>query len=140
MTGMNPLIGPNVEEWGPRFPDMSSAYDPGLVRFAEQAAAELNITLRQGVYAGITGPAYMTPAELRMLRILGADAVGMSTVPEVISARHMGMRVLGISCITDMAIAETLKALTHEQVVAVANRTKPTFKRLMKKLVSEVVL
>lgn len=137
VTGDNPLIGPNTAEWGPRFPDMSRAYDPELIRFAGQKAEQLGITLRKGVYAGITGPAYMTPAELKMLRIVGADAVGMSTVPEVIVARHMNMRVLGISCITDMAIAETLEALTHEQVVAVANRTKPLFKQLMKKLVSE---
>lgn len=138
LTGTNPLIGPNNALLGPRFPDMSRAYESNLVKFAEDTGAKLGISLCQGVYAGITGPTYMTPAELRMLRCVGADAVGMSTVPEVIAARHMGMRVLGISCITDMAIGDSLEPLTHEQVVEVANRTKPMFKQLMKELISGI--
>ncbi|MDN4074635.1 MULTISPECIES: purine-nucleoside phosphorylase [Fictibacillus] len=140
MTGANPLIGPNDAELGPRFPDMSTAYTPELVQFTKETAASLGINVQQGVYAGITGPTYMTKAELRMLRTVGGDAIGMSTVPEVIVASHMGMKVIGISCITDMAIADELEPLTHEQVVAVANRTKPKFINLVKELVKNVTL
>lgn len=140
MTGANPLIGPNDAELGPRFPDMSTAYTPELVQFTKDTAANLGINVQQGVYAGITGPTYMTKAELRMLRTVGGDAIGMSTVPEVIVASHMSMKVIGISCITDMAIADELEPLTHEQVVAVANRTKPKFINLVKELVKNVTL
>lgn len=136
MTGDNPLIGPNLEELGPRFPDMSTAYTPALVSLVEQTAKELDINLQKGVYAGITGPTYMTASELIMLRNLGGDVVGMSTVPEVIVARHADMQVIGISCITDMAIGEELEGITHEQVVEVANRTKPKFIELVKKVVA----
>ncbi|WP_332692890.1 purine-nucleoside phosphorylase [Halalkalibacter lacteus] len=136
MTGVNPLIGPNEKELGPRFPDMSAAYTPELVSFVEETAKKLDISIQKGVYAGITGPTYMTPAELKMLRLVGGDAVGMSTVPEVIVASHMAMKVIGISCITDMAIGEDLEPLTHDQVVEVANRTKPQFMRLVKEVVS----
>lgn len=138
MTGENPLIGPNAEELGPRFPDMSYAYTPELIRFVESKATELGIPVQKGVYAGITGPTYMTAAELIMLRKLGGDVVGMSTVPEVIVARHMNMKVIGISCITDMAIGEEIEGITHEEVVEVANRTKPTFIKLIKELVHTV--
>ncbi|UZJ80762.1 purine-nucleoside phosphorylase [Fictibacillus sp. KU28468] len=140
MTGANPLIGPNDAELGPRFPDMSTAYTPELVQFTKDTAANLGIKVQQGVYAGITGPTYMTKAELRMLRTVGGDAIGMSTVPEVIVASHMSMKIIGISCITDMAIADELEPLTHEQVVAVANRTKPKFINLVKELVKNVTL
>ncbi|MCK6257584.1 purine-nucleoside phosphorylase [Fictibacillus sp. KIGAM418] len=140
MTGANPLIGPNDAELGPRFPDMSTAYTPELVQFTKDTAANLGIKVQQGVYAGITGPTYMTKAELRMLRTVGGDAIGMSTVPEVIVASHMSLKVIGISCITDMAIADELEPLTHEQVVAVANRTKPKFINLVKELVKNVTL
>lgn len=136
MTGANPLIGHNEVELGPRFPDMSRAYTPQLVELAKNNATKLNIPIQQGVYAGVSGPTYMTPAELIMLRNLGGDAVGMSTVPEVIVASHMQMKVLGISCVTDMAIGEELEPLTHEQVVEVANRTKPKFINLVKELVA----
>jgi purine-nucleoside phosphorylase len=158
LTGDNPLIGPNDERYGPRFPDMSQAYDEEYRKLARRAAELVNqellaeaesagekaqserttesftgrLRLQEGVYAGIAGPNYMTPSELIMLARLGADALGMSTVPEVIAARHAGLRVLGISCITDMAIGEELEPLTHEQVVSVANRTKPLFKRLIR--------
>lgn len=138
MTGDNPLIGPHVPELGPRFPDMSRAYDPELVKLAEKVAERLNIRIQKGVYAGVSGPTYLTPSELIMLRNLGGSAVGMSTVPEVIAANHTGLRVLGISCITDMAIGEELEPLTHEQVVEVANRTRPRFIRLVKGIVEEV--
>ncbi|HET7578437.1 MAG TPA: purine-nucleoside phosphorylase [Bacillales bacterium] len=136
MTGTNPLIGPNDETLGPRFPDMSRAYDPELIGLAEKTADRLDISVQKGVYAGISGPSFMTPAELKMLRTLGADALGMSTVPEVIVANHTGVRVLGISCVTDMAIAEELEPLTHEQVVATADRTRPKFIKLVKEIVS----
>ncbi|WP_370872928.1 purine-nucleoside phosphorylase [Croceifilum oryzae] len=138
MTGSNPLIGPNFAELGPRFPDMSTAYTPELVQVAKRVATDLGVTVQQGVYAGISGPAYMTPAELIMLRNMGGDAIGMSTVPEVIVARHAGMKVLGITCITDMAIGEALEPLTHEQVVEVANRTKPIFMNLVQGILKEV--
>jgi len=137
-TGSNPLIGPNEEEIGLRFPDMSDAYSQELRKVVFHVAEKHGICLQQGVYAAISGPAYMTPAELIMLRNLGADAVGMSTAPEVIAASHAGLKVLGISCITDMAIGEELEPLTHEQVVEVANRAKPIFIELVKGFVGEV--
>lgn len=139
-TGSNPLIGPNESELGPRFPDMSQAYTPSLIPFVTQIAEDLDIRVQKGVYAGISGPNYMTPAELKMLRQLGGDAVGMSTVPEVIAASHAGLKVIGISCVTDMAIGEDLEPLTHEQVVEVANRTKPNFCTLVKQIIKRVEL
>lgn len=144
MTGDHPLVGPNHPELGIRFPDMSNAYDKEYAALAKQLAEQVHgsegeaLILREGVYVGISGPTYMTPAELTMLAKLGGDAVGMSTVAEVIAARHAGLRVLGISCITDMAIGEELEPLTHEQVVAVANRTKPKFIGLVRAFVRSV--
>ncbi|WP_438448851.1 purine-nucleoside phosphorylase [Gorillibacterium sp. sgz5001074] len=146
MTGDNPLIGPNHPELGVRFPDMSEAYSREYRALARELSAGVTgedgsgLTLQEGVYCGISGPAYMTPAELTMLAKLGGDAVGMSTVGEVIAARHGGLKVLGISCITDMAIGEELEPLTHEQVMAVANRTKPKFQALVKAFVKHVQL
>jgi len=135
MTGDNPLIGPNEDVLGVRFPDMSAAYDREYLaivqRLANTELADTQTELRTGVYAGISGPAYMSPAELTMLVRCGGDAIGMSTVAEVIAARHAGLRVLGISCITDMAVADQLEPLTHEQVMSVANRTKPVFAKLV---------
>lgn len=139
-TGDNPLIGANYSELGPRFPDMSQAYTPQLVSFVEETAQQLGIKVQKGVYGGISGPTYMTPAELIMLARLGADTVGMSTVPEVIVASHSGLKVIGISCITDMAIGEELEPLTHEQVVKVANQTKPKFISLVIEIVKRVDL
>jgi purine-nucleoside phosphorylase len=138
MTGANPLIGENEAELGPRFPDMSRAYTPELLGLVEETARSLDIRVKKGVYAGITGPTYMTPAELKMLRLIGGDAVGMSTVPEVIVASHMKMKVIGISCVTDMAIGEHLEPLSHEQVIEVANRTKPKFISLVKEIVTRL--
>jgi purine-nucleoside phosphorylase len=144
MTGDNPLIGPNHSELGVRFPDMSEAYNRSYRALALKLAKGIQdesgvpLRLQEGVYAGISGPAYMTPSELTMLARIGGDAVGMSTVGETIAARHVGLKVLGISCITDMAIGEELEPLTHEQVVAVANRTKPKFIALVKAFVKEV--
>ncbi|GLI07330.1 purine nucleoside phosphorylase [Paenibacillus tyrfis] len=143
LTGDNPLIGINHPELGPRFPDMSQAYTPQFRDLAKRIAAQMGqergeaIRLQEGVYAGISGPNYLPPAELTMLANLGGDAVGMSTVGEVIAASHAGLKVLGISCITDMAIGEELEPLTHEQVVAVANRTKPIFIELVRRFVKE---
>ncbi|MDR5710437.1 MAG: purine-nucleoside phosphorylase [Armatimonadota bacterium] len=138
LQGTNPLLGPNDERLGPRFPDMSRAYDPELVALAERCALEERIPLRRGVYVAVLGPSYETPAELRMLRLLGADAVGMSTVPEVIAARHLGMRVLGISAITDMATGEVVQPVTHEEVLRVARELEPRFVRLVRRILREL--
>jgi len=139
-TGDNPLIGPNMKDFGPRFPDMSQAYNKDYINLADKVANQLNIKIQKGVYAGISGPAYMTPSELIMLARLGADTVGMSTVPEVIIANHAGLKVLGISLVTDMAIGEELEPLTHEQVVAVADRSKSKFIQLVRGVLKEVDL
>jgi purine-nucleoside phosphorylase len=118
LTGRNPLVGPNDLALGPRFPDMSDAYDPELRQLAHEVAEEQGLRLREGVYAGLLGPSYETPAEVRMLGILGADAVGMSTVTEVIAARHMGARVLGISCISNKGAGLSSHPLSHDEVKA----------------------
>lgn len=131
LTGQNPLIGPNLDAFGPRFPDMSCAFDRELRGLAHAVAKGQGFELREGVYAQMTGPCYETPAEIRMLRTLGADAVGMSTVPEVIVARHGGMRVLGISCITNMAAGILDQPLSHAEVTETANRVKDRFKALI---------
>nr|WP_276576114.1 purine-nucleoside phosphorylase [Oceanirhabdus seepicola] len=135
MMGGNPLIGANYDELGPRFPDMSEAYNKELRTLAKGCAKELGITLREGVYVPVSGPNYESPSELKMLRLIGGDAVGMSTVPEVIAANHMSMKVLGISCITDMAIAEGLEPLEHSTVVANANRAANNFVSLVKEII-----
>ncbi|SFK93051.1 purine-nucleoside phosphorylase [Paenibacillus sp. 1_12] len=145
LTGDNPLIGVNHPELGVRFPDMSEAYNREYRVLAKAIAEKMReensaIRLQEGVYSGISGPSYLPPAELTMLARLGGDAVGMSTVGEVAAARHCGLKVLGISCITDMAIGEELEPLTHEQVVAVANRTKPMFIELVKRFVAQVTV
>jgi len=124
----NPLIGPNVDEFGPRFPPMTQAYDPELRALAKQVASELGIDLRQGVYAALSGPAFETPAEVRMLRTLGADMVGMSTVPEVITAVHAGMRVLGLSLVTNVAAGS---AHGHDEVLATSADKAPVVSRLV---------
>ncbi len=139
-TGDNPLIGANLDEFGPRFPDMSRAYHRDLIELAEQVAEQKGIKVQKGVYSAISGPTYMTPAELIMLARIGADAVGMSTVPEVIIANHAGIKVLGISLVTDMAIGEELEPLTHEQVVAVADKSKNKFMDLLRGVLHEVKL
>jgi len=136
--GANSLMGPNDPTLGPRFPDMSAAYDRPLAELAERAAHAEGLTIRKGVYVAVSGPSFETPAELRMLGRWGADAVGMSTVPEVIAARHMGMRVLGITAITDMATGEQVAPVTHEEVLAVAKRIEPKFIRLVKRVVKEM--
>lgn len=138
--GTNPLIGRNIDELGPRFPDISRAYSAELKKLAERVAADLEIDVKKGVYCAITGPGFLTKAELRMLRGWGADAVGMSTVPEVIVARHMNMEVLGIACVTDMAIADQLEEIDHETVLKMALQTRPKFSRLIKGVIKEMVI
>jgi purine-nucleoside phosphorylase len=132
LIGDNPLIGPNDASLGPRFPDMSDPYDSGLRAIARAVAAERGITLREGVYIAVSGPNLETRAEYRALRILGADVVGMSTVPEVIVAVHGGMRVLGVSIITDLCIPETLKPTTLDEILAIAGRAEPNLTALMR--------
>ncbi len=131
LTGQNPLTGPNLDALGPRFPDMSCAFDRELRALAHACAEAQGFELREGVYAQMTGPCYETPAEIRMLRTLGADAVGMSTVPEVIAARHGGMRVLGISCVANMAAGILDQPLSHAEVTETAGRVKGRFKALL---------
>lgn len=138
MLGGSPLIGPNDESTGPRFPDMSAAYNPALIDLGKKAASSLGIGVREGVYLATPGPQYETPAEIRMMRTLGADAVGMSTVPEVIAANHADLKVLGISCITNMASGILNKPLSHAEVIETANRAKEDFTRLVKKIVQNI--
>ncbi len=136
MMGTNPLIGPNDDYFGTRFPDLSKAYDPDYRALAVKCAAELGYRVHEGVYLGLTGPSYETQAELRMFQRWGLDAVGMSTVPEVIAAVHCGMRVVGISCITNIFIPG--KAADHKEVLDAAESVKPFFKRLTRQIVSRM--
>ncbi|MEO8910400.1 MAG: purine-nucleoside phosphorylase [Gemmatimonadaceae bacterium] len=135
LMGSNPLVGP-AQEGETRFPDMTDAYDPGLRRVMRTTAERLNIPLREGVYAGLLGPSYETPSEVRMLRQLGADAVGMSTVPEVIMARALGIRVVGVSCITNAAAGVTGAALSHAEVLETTQRVSGAFERLVTEFLS----
>ena len=130
LTGTNPLVG-EARKGEIRFPDMTDAYNPGLRWLLRTTAEKLGITLREGVYAGLLGPSYETPSEVKMLRLLGADAVGMSTVPEVIVARALGMRVAGVSCITNAAAGVTGAALSHEEVLETTNRVSAAFESLV---------
>ena len=137
LTGQNPLIGANLDDFGPRFPDMSNAYSKDYRQTAHQVAQKLGIKLDEGVYIGVTGPSYETPAEIRAFKTMGADAVGMSTVPEVIVAAHSDLKVLGISAITNHA-AGFQDELNHEEVVAVTQRIKADFKGLVKAVLAEL--
>ena len=132
MAGLNPLRGPNLDEFGPRFPDMSQAYDPALMDIARKVAAEEKITLQEGVYISLAGPSFETPADLRFLRIIGADAVGMSTVPEVIIARHGGTQVLGISGINNKANLDGATKTTHEEVLEAGQVLAPKLTTLIR--------
>lgn len=136
--GTNPLIGPNQSQLGPRFPDMSESYDKKLRELAKQAGSELQIPLKEGVYVGNTGPSYETPAEVRALRIIGGDAVGMSTVPEVIVARHSGLKVLGISCISNMAAGILDQPLSHDEVIETTEKVRANFLDLVKSIVEKI--
>ncbi|WP_048602216.1 purine-nucleoside phosphorylase [Rubeoparvulum massiliense] len=138
LAGVNPLIGANLAEQGVRFPDMSQAYDLELRNLAKEVASKQGITLQEGVYSWFTGPTYETPSEVKMARILGGDAAGMSTVPEVIVARHAGMRVLGISCITNMAAGILPQPLSHAEVMETAAKVQSKFLTLIKALVEAI--
>jgi len=130
LMGDNPLKGPNLGQLGPRFPDLSEAYSRRCIEIVRKAAEELSIPLHQGVYAGLLGPTYETPAEVRMLRTLGADAVGMSTVPESIAANHLGVQVFGISCITNLAAGLSPQKLTHQEVIDSSKHAATNLERL----------
>ncbi|WP_029321227.1 purine-nucleoside phosphorylase [Butyrivibrio sp. AE3004] len=133
----NPLIGQNIDEFGTRFPDMSCVYDKELRDIIAKTALENSISLKEGIYAQLTGPSFESPAEIRMLRNLGADAVGMSTVIEAIAARHMGMRICGISCISNLAAGMLNEPLSHEDVQKAADKTGPLFEKLVTECVKK---
>jgi purine-nucleoside phosphorylase len=139
LQGASPLVGPNDDTLGPRFPDMSDAYDPELRAAARAAGARIGVDLAEGVYAAWLGPAFETPAEIRMLRALGADLVGMSTVPEVLAARHMGIRCLALSCVTNMAAGVLPEPIDHEQVLEIGGRAAGTLTALLRELVPTLV-
>lgn len=136
LIGSNPLVGPNDERFGVRFPDMSEVYSKRLRGIADEAGRAIGMPLPHGVYVGLLGPSYETPAEIRFLRTIGADAVGMSTVPEAIAARHMGIEVLGISCITNMAAGVLPQPLHHDEVMETAKRVRGQFIGLLKEVIA----
>jgi purine-nucleoside phosphorylase len=138
LMGDNPLRGPNDDRFGPRFPDMSSVYSPELQALVVEEARSIGVEVRRGIYGALSGPSYETPAEIVLLRNLGADAVGMSTVPEAIVARHMGLEVLGISCITNMAAGMSDEPINHDEVMATGDRVRGTFTELLRKVVARI--
>jgi purine-nucleoside phosphorylase len=138
LLGENPLVGPNDDRLGPRFPDMSAPYDTGLRAVARAAGLELGITLREGVYVAVAGPNLETRAEYRMLRALGGDVVGMSTVPEVIVANHQGMRVLGLSIITDQCLPDALEPASIDRIIAAARGAEPSLRRLVARVMEQL--
>ena len=135
----NPLIGPNIDELGTRFPDMSAVYDKELQTVIRKAAKANHIYLQEGVYAQLTGPSYESPADIRMLRVLGCDAVGMSTVVEAIAANHMGMRICGISCISNLAAGMSANPLNHAEVQEAADMAAPNFKKLVTESIKNMI-
>lgn len=136
LTGNNPLIGPNLDEFGPRFPDMSEVYDRDLITLAREKALETDISLRQGVYVGIIGPSLETPAETRFLRMIGADAVGMSTVSEVIVGVHCGLKIIVIVAITNVNLPDSMQKISIEEVITTANKAGPELALLWEKIIS----
>ena len=138
LMGVNPLRGPNDERFGPRFPDMSAVYSRELQEIAVEEARSMGNELRRGIYAALPGPSYETPAEIHMIRTFGADAVGMSTVPEAIVARQMGMQVLGISCITNMAAGISDQPINHEEVMETGRRVRTTFAELLRRVIARL--
>jgi len=138
LMGVNPLRGPNDERFGPRFPDMTEVYSRELQETVVEEASALGIEVRRGIYAALSGPSYETPAEIHMLRSFGVDAIGMSTVPEAIVARHMGMKVLGISCITNMAAGISDSPINHEEVIETGNRVRATFTLLLRRIIGRL--
>lgn len=138
LMGSNPLIGPNQEELGPRFPDMSDAYDPSLIAQAEKIAEKNGIAYKKGVYAAVTGPCFETPAEYKYIYIIGADCVGMSTVPEVIVARHMNLPVFAVSIITDLGVPGKIVEISHEEVIKAANAAEPKMTKIISEMLTSV--
>lgn len=138
MMGTNPLMGPNIKELGPRFPDMTEAYDKGLIEIAERVFRSQKTFCHKGVYVGVTGPTYETPTEIKMFKMLGGKAVGMSTVPEVIAANHLGLRVTAISCITNLAAGISDNKLNHEEVTLVAKQVEQQFCSFLKEFVVKI--
>lgn len=138
LSGENPLRGKNYDELGPRFPDLSKAYHPLLIELAEKVASEQHINISKGVYAIVSGPCYETEAEANFLRIIGADIVGMSTVPECIAANHAGIKVLGISCVTDISSPNSTEKITHEKVMEIALKVQPVFIQFVKNIVRQL--
>jgi len=138
LMGVNPLRGPNDERFGPRFPDMSAVYSAELQELVVEEAKAIGIEVRRGIYGALSGPSYETPAEIHLLRNLGADAVGMSTVPEAIVARHMSLEVLGISCITNMAAGISDEPINHEDVMATGDRVRETFTELLRRVIGAI--
>jgi purine-nucleoside phosphorylase len=138
LLGSNPLVGPNDDRFGPRFPDMTQVYSPRLRKIADEAGRDVDLTLPHGVYVALLGPSYETPAEIRYLRTIGVDAVGMSTVPEAIVARHMGIEVLGISCISNMAAGVLPKPLHHDEVMETTRRVRSQFIALLEGIIGRL--
>jgi len=138
LMGVNPLRGANDERLGPRFPDMSAVYSPELQEIVVDEARAIGVEVRRGIYGALSGPSYETPSEIHLLRNLGADAVGMSTVPEAIVARHMGLEVLGISCITNMAAGISDEPINHEEVMATGDRVRGTFTELLRRVIGGI--
>ncbi len=140
LMGTNPLIGKNRDEMGPRFPDMTHAYDPEFSQLLTECGKDVGVGMKKGVYAALTGPSYETPAEIRMLRTMGADAIGMSTVPEVITARHAGLKVCGVSCITNLAAGVTGQPLSHAEVLETGERVKYDFIKIISSFLEKVIV
>jgi len=138
LLGANPLTGPNDERFGPRFPDLTTTYAPELQTLVIEEAKAMDLDMRRGVYASLTGPSYETPAEIHMVRTLGGDAVGMSTVPEAIVARHMDMQVIGISCITNLAAGVSNRPVDHSQVISTGERVREQFTELLRRVVARL--
>ena len=138
LLGSNPLIGPNDDRFGPRFPDLTAVYAPELQSVVIDEARGMDLQMRRGVYAALSGPSYETPAEIHMVRTLGADAVGMSTVPEAIVARHMNMQVVGISCITNLAAGVSSRPIDHSQVMAIGERVREQFTELLRRVIKRL--
>ncbi len=138
LTGRSPLTGPNESMFGPRFPDMSQVFSRELRQVALESAKEINLTLKQGIYCWMPGPCYETPAEIRMIRLLGADAVGMSTVPDAMAAVHAGMHVLGFSCITNLAAGILDQPITHEEVLEIGRKTQNVFCNLLDRIIGKL--
>ncbi|MBE0648995.1 MAG: purine-nucleoside phosphorylase [Bacteroidales bacterium] len=138
LMGVNPLLGPNDPEMGPRFPDMSHAYDQALIESVFRIASIHQIRLQRGIYAAVTGPTFETPAEYKYLRLIGADAVGMSTVPEVITARHMGMKCFAVSVISDLGVPGKIVEISHQDVIEAASKAEPKMTAILKDLLKKI--